>query len=285
MMDTEPAAEADACGRGEGALPPSTIAFGFAQASSMGWTHKGQRLLRCNHRSTQRRWKSWPQGNFLMETPSTYSVKQIEQAAPGSLQVLWLKRSTGNAAIMSGVAAATFGAASPSSPVPRWSNNSRKMTSAATARAADNTITEAVSLQMPGQFGQDSVCIHQTMPNTNHPYCISATVLLKRQAGEAVSDVMHASTLSPVLSARRTLIKRTTRTGIWLICRRAWNKSHHLSGRSHWSHRDQYRPKKIPHARPTTALPTALNNATKRISCVAAAGSRRTTSTKWSSLC
>mmetsp|Transcript_12521 Transcript_12521/g.34221 ORF Transcript_12521/g.34221 Transcript_12521/m.34221 type:complete len:146 (-) Transcript_12521:363-800(-) len=145
----------------------------------------------------------------------------MEQEAPGSSQLLELKLSTGSAAIMLAVAAVTFGAASPSSPAPRSSKSSRKITNAATALAAESTITEAVNFPMPGQLGHDSVCIHQTMPNTNHPYCINATVLHARHAGEVVNEVMHASTLWPLDSARRTLTRSTTRTGIWLICSNA----------------------------------------------------------------
>lgn len=77
--------------------------------------------------------------------------------------------------------------------------------SAATARVATKSMMDAVNLLMPGHAGQLSVCIHHTIPRTNHPYCTKATLLLVRHAGEAVRDVMQASTLLPFNSALRTL--------------------------------------------------------------------------------
>mmetsp|Transcript_24842 Transcript_24842/g.77208 ORF Transcript_24842/g.77208 Transcript_24842/m.77208 type:complete len:200 (+) Transcript_24842:110-709(+) len=198
--------------------------------------HRGQRLFRCSHLSTQRRWKPCPQGSFLNSVPSVYSDKQMEQLAPGSAHAA-AKRTTGKPAIWFTVAPTTLGTASAAASA--GEKSARKMTSAATARPAERSMIERVSLLMPGHEGQVSVCIHQTMPSTNQPYCSSATVLLVRQAGEAVSDVMQASTLPPEWSAFRTQRKSTIRTGSWTNCRSPCTRSHHLSGRSHSPQRGQ----------------------------------------------
>mmetsp|Transcript_69099 Transcript_69099/g.202321 ORF Transcript_69099/g.202321 Transcript_69099/m.202321 type:complete len:228 (+) Transcript_69099:254-937(+) len=206
----------------------------------------------------------------------------MEQLAPGSEHAAE-KRTTGRPAIWLAVAAMTLGAASAPF-ASTGAKSARKTISAATARPAERSMIESVSLLMPGQAGQVSVCIHQTMPRTNHPYCSNATALLVRQAGEAVNEVMQASTLPPDWSALRTLSNSTRRTGNWVSCKSPWTRSHHLSGRSQSPQRGQYSARKMKQAPPTARFPTMLKSAMDWIKLDAASGSRRTTSTRWSSL-
>merc|ERR550534_1354341 len=118
---------------------------------------------------------------------------------------------------------------------------------------------------MAAHPGHASKCIHQTMPSTNQPYWTNATVLLKRQAAEAVSEASCASTLRPSAIARLRLTRSTTRTGSCDAWKTAVTRSHHLRGRSQFLHWDQLLPKKKAHASPTATLPIVLKSAAERI--------------------
>mmetsp|Transcript_98506 Transcript_98506/g.283176 ORF Transcript_98506/g.283176 Transcript_98506/m.283176 type:complete len:206 (+) Transcript_98506:637-1254(+) len=94
----------------------------------------------------------------------------------------------------------------------------------------------------------------------------------------------HASRLLPSTCACRIFAKNTKRTGIWAICSNECTKIHHLSGLSQLPQRVQCNIKKMTHAPHTTTLPHPENIMTVLMKRDAAKGSRRTTSTKGSSL-
>jgi len=150
-------------------------------------------------------------------------------------------------------------------------------------RAAERSKTAASNIVMPGQSSQSLLCIHQTTPSTNQPYKTRETILLRRQAGDAVSESIKSSTVHAPLTLR-TLAYSTARAGIWLICKQTCPTNHHRRGRPHLPHRLQCCDKKIPQARAAAKLPTMLNSDVNSKNHVATAGLRRTTSTRWSPL-
>mmetsp|Transcript_114195 Transcript_114195/g.323401 ORF Transcript_114195/g.323401 Transcript_114195/m.323401 type:complete len:204 (+) Transcript_114195:336-947(+) len=189
------------------------------------------------------------------------------------------KRKVPMAAIWAGVAPTTAAAASPPCRPP-IGKMKRKNTIDAAARAAVTSMTAAVILPIPGHSGQFCVCIHQTMPRTNQAYWPRATVLLDRQAGDAVNDLTVASMSPPVISTWRMQRNSTRRVGSWLNCRVACTSSHHRRGLSHSAQHDQYSMRKRLHAQPTRMLFMALSRDTHWMTHDAVGASRLTTSTR-----